>query len=82
MLMSSAETLSSNSSNDGRVDKARAMPIRWRCTPPASRRTARTAAPQERDEIWAQGVQIYPGLKKYEARAGDRHIEAFVLTRH
>jgi len=27
------------------------------------------------------GVKIYPGLTKEEAWAGDRHIEAFVLTR-
>lgn len=44
--------------------------------------TARTATPSERDEIWAKGLQIYPGLAKYEARAGERHIEAFILARH
>jgi deazaflavin-dependent oxidoreductase (nitroreductase family) len=43
--------------------------------------TARMATPQERDEIWAKGVKLYPGWRKYEVRAGDRHIEAFVLTR-
>lgn len=43
--------------------------------------TARRATPSERDEIWARGVELYPGWAKYEARAGDRHIEAFVLTR-
>jgi deazaflavin-dependent oxidoreductase (nitroreductase family) len=42
---------------------------------------ARLATPRERDEIWAKGVEIYPGWRKYEARAGERHIEAFVLTR-
>jgi deazaflavin-dependent oxidoreductase (nitroreductase family) len=42
---------------------------------------ARMAAPGERDEIWAKGVKIYPGWRKYETRAGDRHIEAFVLGR-
>jgi deazaflavin-dependent oxidoreductase (nitroreductase family) len=43
--------------------------------------TARTATPRERDEIWAKGLAMYPGWAKYEARAGGRHIEAFVLTR-
>jgi deazaflavin-dependent oxidoreductase (nitroreductase family) len=42
---------------------------------------ARIAAPRERDEIWAIGINIYPGWRKYETRAGDRHIEAFVLSR-
>jgi deazaflavin-dependent oxidoreductase (nitroreductase family) len=45
------------------------------------RATARMATPQERDEIWAKGVELYPGWRKYEVRAGDRHIEAFVLAR-
>jgi deazaflavin-dependent oxidoreductase (nitroreductase family) len=43
--------------------------------------TARLATPAERDEIWAKGLTMYPGWRKYEARAGDRRIEAFVLTR-
>ena len=42
---------------------------------------ARIAAPRERDEIWAKGLDIYPGWRKYETRASDRHIEAFVLGR-
>ena len=41
--------------------------------------TARPTTPRERDEIWAKGVELYPGWTKYEARAGKRHIEAFVL---
>jgi deazaflavin-dependent oxidoreductase (nitroreductase family) len=44
--------------------------------------TARLATPRERDEIWAKGVELYPGWRKYEARAGERHIEAFVLSRN
>jgi deazaflavin-dependent oxidoreductase (nitroreductase family) len=44
--------------------------------------TARLATPRERDEIWAKGLEIYPGWRKYEARAGDRRIEAFVLSRN
>jgi len=44
--------------------------------------TARPATPRERDEIWAKGVEIYPGLRKEEAWAGERRIEAFVLTRN
>jgi deazaflavin-dependent oxidoreductase (nitroreductase family) len=43
--------------------------------------TARLATPGERDEIWAKGVEIFPGLTKEQAWAGDRHIEAFVLKR-
>jgi deazaflavin-dependent oxidoreductase (nitroreductase family) len=43
--------------------------------------TARLATPAERDDIWAKGVKMYPGWTKYEVRAGDRHIEAFVLSR-
>ncbi|OBH64370.1 nitroreductase [Mycobacterium colombiense] len=43
--------------------------------------TARLATPDERDEIWAKGLELYPGWRKYEVRAGDRHIEAFVLAR-
>lgn len=43
--------------------------------------TARLATPRERDEIWAKGVEMYPGWSKYEVRAGNRHIEAFVLGR-
>jgi deazaflavin-dependent oxidoreductase (nitroreductase family) len=43
--------------------------------------TARLATPGERDEIWATGVEIFPGLTKEQAWAGDRHIEAFVLKR-
>jgi deazaflavin-dependent oxidoreductase (nitroreductase family) len=42
---------------------------------------ARIAEPRERDEIWAKGIDIYPGWRKYETRAGNRHIEAFVLSR-
>jgi len=42
--------------------------------------TARLATPPERDEIWAKGLQIYPGWRKYETRAGERHIEAFILS--
>lgn len=43
--------------------------------------TARLATPGERDEIWNKGLEIYPGWRKYETRAGDRHIEAFILRR-
>jgi deazaflavin-dependent oxidoreductase (nitroreductase family) len=42
---------------------------------------ARRATSRERDEIWANGLELYPGWRKYETRAGDRHIEAFVLVR-
>jgi deazaflavin-dependent oxidoreductase (nitroreductase family) len=44
--------------------------------------TARQATPGERDEIWAKGLEFYPGWRKYETRAGGRHIEAFVLSRN
>ncbi|OBK31955.1 nitroreductase [Mycobacterium sp. 1165196.3] len=43
--------------------------------------TARLATPRERDEIWAKGLELYPGWRKYEVRSGNRQIEAFVLTR-
>jgi deazaflavin-dependent oxidoreductase (nitroreductase family) len=43
--------------------------------------TARLATPDERDQIWAKGVELYPGWREYEVRAGDRHIEAFILSR-
>jgi deazaflavin-dependent oxidoreductase (nitroreductase family) len=43
--------------------------------------TAHRAAPRERDEIWAKGIELYPGLTKEEVWAGDRQIEAFVLSR-
>ena len=42
---------------------------------------ARLATPGERDEIWANGVGLYPGLAKEEQWAGDRRIEAFILER-
>jgi deazaflavin-dependent oxidoreductase (nitroreductase family) len=42
---------------------------------------ARPAEPREREEIWAKGLELYPGWRKYESRAGERHIEAFVLSR-
>jgi deazaflavin-dependent oxidoreductase (nitroreductase family) len=44
--------------------------------------TARLATPREREDIWAKGVEMYPGWWKYEVRAGDRQIEAFVLSRN
>ena len=43
--------------------------------------TARIATPSEREKIWAKGVDIFPGLTKERAWAGDRQIEAFILTR-
>jgi deazaflavin-dependent oxidoreductase (nitroreductase family) len=43
--------------------------------------TGRLATPVERAEIWAKGVEIFPGLTKEQAWARDRHIEAFVLKR-
>jgi deazaflavin-dependent oxidoreductase (nitroreductase family) len=45
------------------------------------RATARLAKPGEREKIWANGLQIYPGWRKYETRAGERQIEAFILSR-
>ena len=44
--------------------------------------TARPATPRERDEIWAKGLELYPAWKNYEAWAGERHIEAVVLSRY
>jgi deazaflavin-dependent oxidoreductase (nitroreductase family) len=45
------------------------------------RATARLATPSEREEIWNKGLEVYPGWRKYETRAGDRRIEAFILRR-
>ncbi|BBX96796.1 nitroreductase [Mycobacterium lacus] len=42
---------------------------------------ARLATPRERADIWAKGVELYPGLAKERAWAGDRQIEAFILKR-
>jgi deazaflavin-dependent oxidoreductase (nitroreductase family) len=42
---------------------------------------ARVATVAEREEIWAKGLELYPGWHKYETRSGDRQIEAFVLDR-
>ncbi|MGE2719994.1 nitroreductase family deazaflavin-dependent oxidoreductase [Mycolicibacterium celeriflavum] len=44
--------------------------------------TARLATPDEREEIWARGVNLYPGPTKERVWAGERRIEAFVLERH
>ena len=43
--------------------------------------TARVATPGEREEIWANGVDIFPGLTKEQVWARNRHIEAFILKR-
>lgn len=42
--------------------------------------TARLATPDERDEIWAKGVELYPGYEKEQMWAGDRRFEAFVIS--
>lgn len=41
---------------------------------------ARLATDEERAGIWAKGLEYYPGWRNYEERAGDRRIQAFVLT--
>jgi len=43
--------------------------------------TAHLATPPEREEIWAKGIEIFPGLIKEQAWAGNRHIEGFILKR-
>ena len=43
--------------------------------------TARRATPHEREDIWAHGVALYPGLANEQMWAVDRCIEAFVLSR-
>lgn len=55
--------------------------LRRRKAPGLVPQPARPATPRERDEILAKGVEFYPGWTKYEARAGERYIEAFVLSR-
>jgi deazaflavin-dependent oxidoreductase (nitroreductase family) len=42
---------------------------------------ARLATPDEEEDIWAQGLALYPGLAKERVWAGDRQIKAFVLRR-
>lgn len=39
---------------------------------------ARVARPEERDRLWAKAVEVYPGYKAYQARAG-REIPLIVL---
>jgi deazaflavin-dependent oxidoreductase (nitroreductase family) len=43
--------------------------------------TARLATPEEDEDIWENGVALYPGLTKERVWAGDRQIHAFVLCR-
>lgn len=45
------------------------------------RRRARAveATGARREEIWQRGLQIYPGMAKYEVRAAHRTIHVFVL---
>lgn len=43
--------------------------------------TARLATTGEREEIWAKGVELYPGLIKERGWAGNRQIAAFILKR-
>lgn len=40
---------------------------------------SRLATTAERDQIWSAGLAYYPGWRNYEVRAGERHIEAFIL---
>jgi deazaflavin-dependent oxidoreductase (nitroreductase family) len=39
---------------------------------------ARIARPEERDRLWAKAIEVYPGYKAYQARAG-RQIPLIVL---
>ena len=41
--------------------------------------TARTSQGAERDDLWAQLVEIYPPYQEYQERAGDRTIPVVVL---
>ncbi len=41
--------------------------------------TARTAAGDERDDLWAQLAELYPPYKDYQKSAGDREIPVVVL---
>lgn len=40
---------------------------------------ARQAEGEERDRLWARGLEIYPGWASYEVRAAPRVIQIFVL---
>ena len=41
--------------------------------------TARTAEGAEREDLWAQLVEIYPPYEEYQERAGERVIPVVVL---
>jgi len=43
--------------------------------------TARDAGLQEREELWAQAVRLYPGYTTYKTRVGDRQVPIIVLSR-
>jgi deazaflavin-dependent oxidoreductase (nitroreductase family) len=38
------------------------------------------ASGAQRERIWAQGLEVYPGWSQYERRASDRRIAIFVLA--
>jgi deazaflavin-dependent oxidoreductase (nitroreductase family) len=37
------------------------------------------AGGEQRERIWREGLEVYPGWSQYERRAGDRHITVYVL---
>jgi deazaflavin-dependent oxidoreductase (nitroreductase family) len=73
-------------SNWGRRDPAawernlRADPVATLAIGGHARRVrAVEARGEERDRIWREGLEVYPGWAAYERRAGDRRIAVFVL---
>jgi deazaflavin-dependent oxidoreductase (nitroreductase family) len=40
---------------------------------------AREADPERREQIWQEGLRVYPGFGQYERRASHRRISVFVL---
>jgi len=40
---------------------------------------ARVAEGEERERIWRQGLEVYPGWSQYEERASHRRIHVYVL---
>jgi deazaflavin-dependent oxidoreductase (nitroreductase family) len=44
--------------------------------------TARVAEGEERAACWANAVTVWPAYAAYEQRAGNRHINVFILEPH
>jgi deazaflavin-dependent oxidoreductase (nitroreductase family) len=43
--------------------------------------TAREALPEERPELWAKAIRLYPGFETYRSRISTRQVPIMVLSR-